>query len=57
MFHPDILKMYLFTRQQQGACAIDACSDTAFNHGIPVATFAQFLRAMRIDVRALWWLA
>lgn len=56
MLHPDILKMYLFIRSDQQQGAIDACSDTAFNCGIPVASLAQFLRTIGIDVALLWWL-
>ena len=56
MLHPDILKMYLFARVDQQINAIDAATDTAFNCGIPVASLAQFLRTVGIDVALLWWL-
>jgi len=57
MFHPDILKAYLFTRVDQQIGAIDSCIDCAQYYGIRASALATFLRTIGIDVALLWWLA
>ena len=53
MYHPDILKTYNFLRFNIQQNAIDSATDAAHGYGIPVATLAQFLRAVGIDAAML----
>jgi hypothetical protein len=57
MFHPSILRTYVFLRTQCETNAIDACTDSADYHNVPVYRLAQFLVAMGIDSARLQLLA
>jgi hypothetical protein len=51
MFHPDILRAYMYLRTQCETNAIDACTDTAEHNRAPVSAFARFLITMGIDAQ------
>jgi hypothetical protein len=57
MFHPDILRAYMYIRTQCETNAIDACTDAADYHDVPVYRLAQFLVTMSIDSARLQLLA
>ena len=44
---------YMYMRQAQQLRPIDACTDAAQFHGVPVATLARALIALNIDVPRL----
>ncbi len=53
MFHPDILRQYLYRRNDVQIGALDSCVDTAEYFGIPIAAFSRFLVTMGIDANRL----
>ena len=57
MFHPDILATFNAYRIGQQLNALDACTDTADYHDLPVYRVARFLVTMGIDAQRLSLLA
>ena len=57
MFHPSILRMYLYRRAHCESLSIGACVETAEFYDVPVAQFARFLVTMGIDAQRLALLA
>ena len=57
MYHPSILAQYVFIRTQQQLNALDACTDTADYHDLPVYRVARFLVAIGVDADRLSLLA
>ena len=51
MYHPDILDQYGYARVYSQRNPIDACTDVAEYYGIPAASLARFLIALRVAVR------
>lgn len=52
MYHPDILRAYLFRRVDQRMLPVDACTETAEWFGVDVSALAQWLISLDLSTGA-----
>ena len=52
MYHPDILRAYLFRRIGQRMLPVDACTETAEWFGVDVSALAQWLISLDLSTGA-----